>query len=123
MGSLQLSEEELVARFYAGDDTALDELVARYRPLVAEHARRHGIIGRVGAMAGLAGLWQAIRGYDPSWGPFRRAASTSIDVELMQLQRRQLVARIRVLGRQVDRSLRDGDVEGALEALAAFQEE
>lgn len=117
---LQRSDEDILASFYAGDDRALDLLVARYLPLVRSRAREMGVPGRTGEVTGLSGLWRAVRDYDPADGPWRAWAIATIDAALEHRRRQLLVDRIRSLGAAVDRSLAEGDVEAALTALQEF---
>ena len=67
-------DEVLLARFYAGDDSALDALAARYRGTISEHSR--GLDGRPmphALVLAWLGFWEAVAEYDPADGTFRAA--------------------------------------------------
>lgn len=61
--------EALLLRARAGDDAALTELLARYRPLARAKARTWFLVGgdrEDVVQEGMIGLYKAVRDYDPS---------------------------------------------------------
>jgi len=64
-------EAELLSRARAGDDTALNELLTRYRSLARAKARSYFLIGADHddvVQEGMIGLYKAIRDYDADLG-------------------------------------------------------
>ena len=63
-----LTDEEIVARSQAGDDTATEYLLARYKNFVRSKARSYFLIGADHediVQEGMIGLYKAIRDYKP----------------------------------------------------------
>lgn len=72
----RLSEDELIQRQQDGDPDALDELVARHRPLASALAHRYSYTSESSEdleQVACIGLVAAIRRYDPSRGKSLRA--------------------------------------------------
>ena len=72
----RLSEDDLIERHRAGDRAALDELVARYRPLALGLARRYSYTSETSddlEQVACIGLVAAINRFDPSRGKSLRA--------------------------------------------------
>ncbi len=63
------TDEELVARAWSGDDTALDAVLERYRDFVRGKARSYFLVGGDAedvVQEGMIGLYKAIRDFDPT---------------------------------------------------------
>jgi RNA polymerase sporulation-specific sigma factor len=63
---LRLGDEELVARYQAGDQSALDELLHRYRRFARSKARTYFLVGADSEdieQEGMIGLYKAVRDY------------------------------------------------------------
>jgi RNA polymerase sigma-B factor len=72
----RLTDNELIARHRAGDREALDELIARYRPLAGSLARRYSYTSEATddlEQVASIGLMAAIKRYDPARGKSLRA--------------------------------------------------
>src|SRR3954447_7768053 len=72
----KLDDNELVRRHRAGDRAALDELIARYRPLASGLARRYAYTSESAddlEQVACIGLVAAIKRYDPERGKSLRA--------------------------------------------------
>jgi RNA polymerase sporulation-specific sigma factor len=80
-------ETELVQRARLGDDTAVDELLRRYRTLARNKARSYFLVGGDHddvVQEGMIGVFKAIRDYDPTQGAsFRTFADVCVTRQLI----------------------------------------
>lgn len=122
-----VADEELVARSWGGDETALATLLERYREFVRGKARPYFLAGADREdiiQEGMIGLYKAIRDYDPSRRvSFRTFASVCTT--------RQIITAVKTAARQKHGPLnsyvslhrsshRDGDGDlGLLDAFAS----
>lgn len=99
----EASDEELVGRARAGDDTALEELLLRHRALVRARARAHFLVGADQddlVQEAMIGLYLAVRAFDPQAGSsFRTFADVCVS--------RQVVTAIRAATRRKHGPLND----------------
>jgi len=99
----EASDEELVVRARAGDDTALEALLVRHRALVRARARAHFLVGADQedlVQEAMIGLYLAVRAFDPEAGStFRTFAEVCVS--------RQVVTAIRSATRRKHGPLND----------------
>lgn len=84
---MQQLDPELIARAKEGDESALAALIARMMPAIRRGAARHTVPGldfEDAVQEGLIGLFDAVRGYDPSQGSGFAAYASACIVHAQQ---------------------------------------
>lgn len=80
-------DEELLIAARCGDDSALNELLGRFRPLARGLARRYFLVGASNedvVQEAMIGLYKAIRAYEPGHpGGFRGFAAVCVNRQLI----------------------------------------
>ena len=86
------SDEALIARLWAGDETALETLLGRYRDLIRHRARRYYMVGADKedvVQEAMIGLFKAITSFDSTRGaPFAAFATTCVTNEIQRAVQR-----------------------------------
>lgn len=83
-----MTEKELFARAAEGDESAVEELLTRYKSIATALARRYFLVGGDAedlAQEGMIALYRAIKTYEPGQGAFASYAASCVKNRLLDV--------------------------------------